>query len=206
MSVESQARRWALSAVVVLLVLAAGAAFLRWRDGQEQASADPVRSSDATHATVGHGPSRAGAVSGPAAKRRPAAPIVCRTNRVRQLVVVSIRSQHAWMCSGARQVYASAVTTGATALGNGTPTGTWRLQAKQTDRWLTLLNGDSYHVRYWMPYDGVYGFHDSAWQKFAYGSPRYRTEGSHGCVHLPQAAMRWLYHWMRIGATVTIRA
>jgi lipoprotein-anchoring transpeptidase ErfK/SrfK len=110
------------------------------------------------------------------------------------------------MCSGSRQVYDSNVTTGASAVGAGTPTGTWQLLAKQTDTWLTVLSGESYHVKYWMPYNGPYGFHDSAWQKFAYGSPKYRSDGSHGCVHLPAKAMAWMYHWARVGATVTVAA
>ncbi len=72
------------------------------------------------------------------------------------------------------------------------------------DRWLTPLDGGSYHVAYWVPYDGPYGFHDSSWQKFAYGSPKYRTDGSHGCVHLPMSAMKWFYKWADVGTAVTI--
>ena len=55
------------------------------------------------------------------------------------------------------------------------------------------------------PYDDIYGFHDSAWQTIPYGSTKYHTDGSHGCVHLPIAAMKWLYNWAAVGAAVTIR-
>jgi len=48
-------------------------------------------------------------------------------------------------------------------------------------------------VKYWIPYDGVYGFHDSSWQTFPYGSQQYRTDGSHGCVHFPLTVMSWIY-------------
>jgi lipoprotein-anchoring transpeptidase ErfK/SrfK len=144
--------------------------------------------------------------SRPATHRPAAQPNMCRANGVAQLVIVSISRQHAWMCSGSRQVYATAATTGASAVGNGTPTGTWHVLAKQTDRWLTTRDGASYHVDYWVPYDGSYGFHDSSWQKFAYGSALYRTDGSHGCVHLPMSAMVWFYNWAQVGATVTIAA
>ena len=33
----------------------------------------------------------------------------------------------------------------------------------------------------------------------------YRTEGSHGCVHMPLAAMKFLYDWAAVGTTVDIR-
>jgi hypothetical protein len=49
--------------------------------------------------------------------------------------------------------------------------------------------GGAYPVRYWVPYDGAYGIHDSSWQRFPYSCPLYRTQGSHGCVHLPGATM-----------------
>ena len=57
-----------------------------------------------------------------------------------------------------------------------------------------------------MPYDYDYGFHDSSWQHFAYGSERYRTEGSHGCVHVPPRAMPFVYAWAQTGTLVTIRS
>jgi lipoprotein-anchoring transpeptidase ErfK/SrfK len=133
-----------------------------------------------------------------------AKPSVCRSNGAGRHVFVSIRQQHVWMCAGSQQIYATAATTGASANGDGTPTGTWHVLAKETDRWLTPLDGGSYHVAYWVPYDGPYGFHDSSWQKFAYGSEKYRTDGSHGCVHLPMSAMKWFYKWAQVGTAVTI--
>jgi lipoprotein-anchoring transpeptidase ErfK/SrfK len=129
----------------------------------------------------------------------------CQHNADAQLVLVVISQQRAWACSRAQQVYVSPVTTGNVATGDDTPTGTWQVQNKQTDRTLTLRDGTQYFVRYWMPYDDIYGFHDASWQTFPFGSAQYRTAGSHGCVHLPMAAMAWLYQWADIGATVTIR-
>lgn len=143
----------------------------------------------------------------PAPRPPPAPPSPCLSNSDPQRIIVSIAQQHAWMCAGARQIADSAATTGATALGEATPTGTWHIEAKQTNTTLTVLTGEPYPVAYWLPYDGnLYGFHDSSWQTFPYGSPRYRTDGSPGCVHLPLAVMRWLFGWAKVGATVTIRA
>jgi lipoprotein-anchoring transpeptidase ErfK/SrfK len=128
------------------------------------------------------------------------------------LVVVSISQQELWACAGPDLVSASPVTTGASGLRNvhdATPTGTWRIQAKTTD--VTLSGCDAngcWHdpVHYWMPFDGPYGFHDAPWQTFPFGSAAYVTGGSHGCVHLPEAEMAWLYSWAPIGTVVRIGA
>ena len=198
--------------LIVLVIIAGAVVAFSHFHGVRPRLADPSSSAAAPADDVGarlakpaqlppSSPARSGSTHAPAA-----APSVCRRNTAHQRVIVSIGKQHAWMCAGSRQVYDSNVTTGASAAGNGTPTGTWYVQAKQTDRWLTVLDGSSYHVAYWMPYDGVYGFHDSSWQTFAYGSQQYRTDGSHGCVHFPATAMRWVYHWAAVGTEVTIKA
>jgi hypothetical protein len=121
-------------------------------------------------------------------------------------VVVDLGHQFARLCQGGVQVLTTPITSGATALGDGTPTGTWRVQAKQRDTYLYPAAGGVYYVHFWIPYDGAYGMHDSPWQHFAYGSSRYRTHGSHGCVHFPYAAINWMYRWIRVGTLVHIRS
>jgi lipoprotein-anchoring transpeptidase ErfK/SrfK len=130
----------------------------------------------------------------------------CRTTTVAKRFIVSIRSQVGRMCAGRHQILTTAVTTGASALGYGTPLGSWRVQAKVPNTVLHPAAGGAYPVRYWVPYDGVYGIHDSNWQRFPYGSALYRTQGSHGCVHLPGATMAWFFRWVAVGTTVTIAA
>jgi hypothetical protein len=119
---------------------------------------------------------------------------------------VDISQQFARMCAHHQQVRTTPVTTGAVSLGYGTPTGTWYVQARDRNTTLYPAAGGAYPVKYWMPYDGVYGIHDSSWQHFRYGSAKYRTHGSHGCVHVPGATMAWLFRWAPVGTTVTIRA
>jgi lipoprotein-anchoring transpeptidase ErfK/SrfK len=88
-----------------------------------------------------------------------------------------------------------------------TPTGTFRIQGRNRDSVLTLNTGRTYQVKYWIPFQApLFGFHDSSWQRFPYGSPKYLTDGSHGCVHMPLAAIRFLYNWAAIGTTVHIAA
>jgi hypothetical protein len=119
-------------------------------------------------------------------------------------VVVDIGAQRARMCSGGQQLRTTLVTTGASALGYATPTGTWRVYDKVRDTTLYPAAGGAYPVKYWMPYDGPYGMHDSPWQRFPYGSQLYRTRGSHGCVHLPGRAMAWLFNWAPVGTRVRV--
>ena len=128
----------------------------------------------------------------------------CLGNTAPKLVLVSIREQHAWMCERNEQVNSTAATTGATSHHNGTPSGSWLVQAKQTNRYLT---GPGYRefVHFWLPFNGDFGFHDAPWQTMPFGSPDYPTLGSHGCVHLPAPAMAWLYHWAQVGTTVTVQ-
>ncbi|HVS78757.1 MAG TPA: L,D-transpeptidase [Candidatus Saccharimonadales bacterium] len=135
---------------------------------------------------------------------------VCDDNTADKALIVSISQQHMWACGGTTEVYQSAVTTGATAYGDGTPTGTWEIQGKQTDRYLTGSDDrGSWNdfVNYWMPYNGDYGFHDATWQNFAFGDlTKYTTGGSHGCVHLPLATAKWVFNWAPVGTTVTIES
>jgi L,D-transpeptidase catalytic domain len=145
-------------------------------------------------------------VSTPTAAARPVW-TPCRSNTAAQLVYVSIASQHLWMCARTTPVRDTPVTTGMVGEYTNTPTGSYHIQSKQTDQTLTLNTGAQYRVRYWIPFDApLFGFHDSSWQSFPYGSPQYRTSGSHGCIHVPLAAIAFLYGWADVGASVVITA
>jgi hypothetical protein len=107
----------------------------------------------------------------------------CLTNTAAKFVLVSLSQQHVWMCQDHLQVRSGA-----------TPTGSWLVQSRETNRFLT---GPGYreYVHYWVPSNCDFGFHDATWQTLPFGSQDYRTEGSHGCVHLPLAAMACPYRW-----------
>ncbi len=130
----------------------------------------------------------------------------CATSSDKQ-VIVSLSQQHMWVCNGKDEVYQPAVTSGATKLGDATPTGTWQIYAKQTNRYLTGSDSRGSwndYVNYWMPFYGDYGFHDASWQTFLFGDlQKYPIQGSHGCVHLPMA---WLYNWAQVGTTVSVQS
>lgn len=134
------------------------------------------------------------------------APSPCDHHSVGQLVVVSIEQQHLWACDGDRTVLTTPVTTGATRHGDATPRGTFAVQGLNRNTTLTTSGDATYHVRYWIPFHvGVWGFHDASWQTIPFGSSRYVTGGSHGCVHMPLAAIRQLFGWVRYGTKVTVR-
>ncbi len=139
-----------------------------------------------------------------AAKAKPVTPHSCADNPAgRQLILVSVSQQHLWACNGSSQAYETAITSGAYQVGDATPTGTWHIYSKSTNIHLTGPGYDDF-VNYWMAFYSDYGFHDSSWQTFPYGSSDYASQGSHGCVHLPAAAMAWLFNWAPVGTTVTI--
>ncbi len=131
----------------------------------------------------------------------------CTANTRPRWVFVSLRRQHLWMCARHRVVKDSAITSGMLGQYTETPTGDYRIQGRDRNTTLTLITGDTYAVKYWIPFDApLFGFHDSSWQDFPYGSARYKTAGSHGCVHMPLAAIRFLYNWADVGTPVRIRA
>lgn len=132
----------------------------------------------------------------PLSEKKVPRPNHCAHNRATQKVIVSIKAQHLWMCAGHRLVRQSAVTTGMVGQWTNTPTGNYMIQGRNRDTTLTLNTGATYAVKYWIPFDApLFGFHDSSWQHFPYGSPKYKTQGSHGCVHMPVRAIAFLYRW-----------
>ncbi len=168
------------------------------RTSATAAAAAPV----APAATTAAAPTTAAAT---AAAPKPAPVNYCAHNTSSQLVRVSLRVQHAWMCAGHRTVFSTGITSGMAGRYTSTPTGRYEIQSRTRNTVLTLNTGAQYDVKYWIPFDApLFGFHDSSWQHFPYGGPQYRTRGSHGCIHMPLQAMKFLYRWADIGASVHI--
>lgn len=163
-----------------------------------QAAAPQSTSAVAAPAAVptGVAPTSTAPAAQPKPKPRPRPKNFCAHNTGTQKVIVSIATQHAWMCAHRHDVFDTPVTTGIVGQWTNTPTGNYWIQGRNTNTVLTLNTGAQYDVRYWIPFDApLFGFHDSSWQDFPYGSPKYKTQGSHGCIHMPLAAMKFLYDW-----------
>jgi predicted small lipoprotein YifL len=202
----NRAGRTVLSAVMALAAAAALAGCGSSAPSKPSASSSAPEPATSTARPAGLAGSAAAEKS---VARKPPAPVwtPCRNNTAAQLVYVSIASQHLWMCARTAQVRDTPVTTGMVGEYTNTPTGSYHIQSKQTDQTLTLNTGAQYQVQYWIPFDApLFGFHDSSWQSFPYGSQQYRTSGSHGCIHLPLTAIAFLYGWADVGASVVITA
>lgn len=94
------------------------------------------------------------------------------------------------------------IVTGNTSRRMGTPSGVNYVYLKQTNR---ILRGANYasHVDFWMPVKGNIGIHDAAWRS-NYGGTIYQTNGSHGCINTPRAAMEQLYNMAEVGTPVVM--
>jgi len=136
---------------------------------------------------------------------RAAADPRCAWTSAAQAVRVGVGAQRAWFCSNGLLVRVSPVTTGRSADGYDTPTGSFQVLSKASDISLYPPAGGVYPVKYWMAFSGnLYGLHDAPWQTFPYGSQQYKTAGSLGCVQVPGPVMAWLYNWAPVGAPVLI--
>ncbi|HEY3735981.1 MAG TPA: L,D-transpeptidase [Jatrophihabitans sp.] len=129
----------------------------------------------------------------------------CADNTEPRRVIVSLKAQHAWYCAAGKTVFDTAVTTGMATDATRTPKGHFTIQTKLRDTVLNPDTGEAYPVKYWIAFKGSeYGFHDASWQKVGFGSKGYQSGGSHGCVHLPLKAVKYLYSWAKVGTAVTI--
>jgi lipoprotein-anchoring transpeptidase ErfK/SrfK len=134
----------------------------------------------------------------------PSTKYIRQTSPTGKRIVVSISQQHLWAYDGATQVYDSAVVTGASAIGDATPIGTWHIYSKVVNTYLRGPTWDDF-VQYWMPFWGPYGLHDASWRDPSqFGTPSYPYVGSHGCINLPTATAAWIYNWAPIGTAVTV--
>ena len=124
---------------------------------------------------------------------------------------VDLANQYARLYDASGNViWESYVVSGDTGEGHGTPTGTYHVYAKETDRDLVGMdyNNDGLpdynsHVNYWMPFSGGYGLHDATWRD-SFGGSIYSYSGSHGCVNLPYDAAATLYSTISVGETVVV--
>lgn len=125
---------------------------------------------------------------------------------------VNLKTQYARMYDkDGTVIWRSYIVSGNTSEGNGTPTGTFKVNAKRTDEKLVGADEDHdgepdyiSHVNYWMPFIGnSVGLHDASWRG-SFGGSIYAYAGSHGCVNLPPARAAELYNLVRVGDTVYV--
>ncbi len=117
-------------------------------------------------------------------------------------VEVSIPQQHLWYYKDGELVLESAVVTGQVGV-HDTPPGCYYITQMVNG---TYLTGDEYNnwVNRWMrlTVDGI-GIHDANWRT-SFGGDIYQTDGSHGCVNMPNLKAAELYKLVDIGTVVVI--
>lgn len=200
--------RAVLAAIAAVAVVALVGACATSQNGTGTSSAAVTVAPSTSPASSTATPPAIASTSAPTHAPKPVAVNYCAGNTRDQFVTVSLRSQHMWLCHGSTTVLATAITSGASSLPyDSTPTGTFHIQGRDRNTVLTLNTGRQYNVKYWIPFSApLFGFHDAPWQHFPYGSSKYKTDGSHGCVHMPLAAIAFFYHWVHVGTRVQIQA
>ena len=81
-----------------------------------------------------------------------------------------------------------------------TPTGEYVVYQKFTDDYLM----DTYHVNYFVAFNGNIGMHDAYWRYGSFGGDIYMGGGSHGCVNLPDDLAETIYNNSIVGETVVV--
>lgn len=110
-------------------------------------------------------------------------------------VEVNLTQQHLWFYMGGNLVVESDVVTGLPKDGRETATGVFPLAYKESPSVLSGGQGNgawNTDVQYWMPFHDGQGLHD-AWWRSSFGGNIYQTNGSHGCVNLPQNVAQIIY-------------
>ncbi len=126
-------------------------------------------------------------------------------------IEVSISQQYMWLYNDDELVVGTPIVTGNVAEGWDTPTGTFKVWNKETDK---VLNGATVGydyevpVDYWMAidYTGV-GIHDIDWltsSNAASSGDVYKTDGSHGCINTPNDVMAKVYNNTPLGTPVYV--
>ena len=117
-------------------------------------------------------------------------------------IEVDMGAQHMWAYKDGALVIDTDVVTGNISRNYGTPAIVAAIQYKDRD---AVLRGDNYAtpVKYWMPFYGNYGIHDAGWRS-EFGGTIYLTNGSHGCVNTPPAAMKVIFETMESGTPVVL--
>ena len=117
-------------------------------------------------------------------------------------IEVDMGAQHMWAYKDGALLIDTDVVTGNISRNYGTPSLVAAIQYKDRN---AVLRGDNYAtpVKYWMPFYGNYGIHDASWRR-EFGGTVYLTNGSHGCVNTPPAAMRVIFENMDSGTPVVL--
>jgi lipoprotein-anchoring transpeptidase ErfK/SrfK len=126
-------------------------------------------------------------------------------------IIISYTGQHLWAYEGGKLVQETAVTTGRPAL----PTDLGAMKVLRKDSPWKMHSpwpkGSPYYypdtmvnMVVWFTNTGE-GLHDASWQQCCWGpGSQYTGFASHGCIHLPDNAESFIFHWAPVGVPVVV--
>lgn len=117
-------------------------------------------------------------------------------------VEINLSAQHLWIYRDGQCVVSTDIVSGCVLDGNATPTGVYTIYEKERDTYLTGPTWRNF-VSYWMAFNGGIGLHDATW-RYSFGDDIYLTNGSHGCVNMPQSAAAAAYNYVYEGMYVIV--
>lgn len=117
-------------------------------------------------------------------------------------VEINLTAQHLFFYKDGKLIVETDFVSGDIKKKNGTPSGTYPIQYKQRN---AVLNGEDYStpVKYWMPFNGDIGMHDASWRS-KFGKDIYLTNGSHGCINMPEEAAKITFDNIQRGVAVVV--
>lgn len=117
-------------------------------------------------------------------------------------IEVDITNQTIYFYMDRQLMVSSGVVTGNLRTRHGTPTGAYFIYGKYKNR---VLRGPGYasYVRRWMPVVKAIGLHDANWRS-EFGDEIYKTNGSHGCVNMPDETTDIIFEYAEVGTPVLI--
>ena len=120
-------------------------------------------------------------------------------------VEVDLAAQHLWLYKDGTCILDTDVVTGAPTAERETKVGIYAIDAKKSPATLGSLDVQGYAepVSYWCPFNGGQGLHDAPWRS-SFGGSIYKSNGSHGCVNIPEDKMQTIYDTVSIGTAVIV--
>ncbi len=126
-------------------------------------------------------------------------------------ILISYSAQHLWAYENGKLVQDTPVTTGRPAL----PTDLGPMKVLKKDSPWKMHSPWPKGSPYWYPDTVVKmvvwftntgeGLHDADWQRCCWGpGSQYTGNASHGCIHLPDNAESFIYHWADVGIPVVV--
>lgn len=118
---------------------------------------------------------------------------------------VSIPEQKLWVYKDGQLAVETDVVTGKPTEARETKVGIYAIDGKKPNATLGTLDVQGYSspVSWWLPFNGGQGLHDAPWRS-SFGDSIYLTNGSHGCVNIPEERMEAVYNSLEIGNAVIV--